>query len=94
MPAARPCFVLLFLSLAAGPDGPPNETLAEVAGETITRGRVHLYLTLKNVPERARGAVWEETVAHMRERALMRRFLAGRRAVRRRGNSTPKPPPC
>ena len=69
------------LLLAAGPDGPPSDILAEVAGETITRGRVHLYLTLKNVPEPGRAAIWEETVAHMRERALMRRFLARRRAV-------------
>ncbi|NNJ27898.1 peptidylprolyl isomerase [Alienimonas chondri] len=72
---------LLLAVLLAGPDGPPNEVLAEVAGESITRGRVHLLLTLRGVPEEKRAAAWDEATATLADRARMRRFLATRRAV-------------
>ena len=73
--------LLVAVLVAPGPDGPPGEVLAEVAGEAITRGRVNLLLALRNVPEKGRAAAWDATVAEMADRARMRRFLAGRRAT-------------
>ena len=77
MPAALLCALLL----AAGPDGPPGEVLAEAGGERITRGRVALYLTLSELPRDRWPAAWDETVEELKDRALMRRFLARRRAA-------------
>jgi hypothetical protein len=75
------CSVLLASAQAAGPDGPAGEVVAEAAGEEITRGRVNLLLTLKEVPKPARAEAWDETVAELADRARMRRFLRGRRAT-------------
>ena len=69
------------LACVAGPDGPPGEVLAEAAGEPITRGRVALYLTLSRVPRDLWDARWDDTVRVLEDRALMRRYLAGRRAA-------------
>ena len=77
MPVALLCAVLL----ASGPDGPASEVLAEAAGESITRGRVALYLTLARVPESRWEPRWDGAVRELEDRALMRRFLKARRAV-------------
>ena len=73
--------LLLAVLFAAGPEGPPGEVLSEVAGEQITRGRVNLLLELRAVPEAKQAEIWDETIAEMTDRALMRRFLSGRRAT-------------
>ncbi|MFH5806891.1 peptidylprolyl isomerase [Alienimonas sp. DA493] len=72
--------LLSVLLLAAGPEGPPGEVVAEAAGESITRGRVNLLLELRRVPEVQRAAAWDDAVETLKDRARMRRFLAGRRA--------------
>ncbi|QDT15388.1 peptidylprolyl isomerase [Alienimonas californiensis] len=73
--------LLCVLLLAAGPERPPDEVLAEAAGESITRGRVNLLLKLRGTPASARAAAWDDAVQTLADRARMRRFLASRRAT-------------
>lgn len=72
---------LVLCLLAAGPDGPPGEVLAEAGGESITRGRTALFLTLAEVPRDRWADRWDATVEELKDRAVMRRYLAGRRAT-------------
>ena len=80
MPAALCLALLTFAGPAGPPDGPPGEVLAEAGGESITRGRVALFLTLTRAPPKTWTGRWDETVTELEDRALMRRFLTLRRA--------------
>ena len=72
---------LVLCLLAAGPDGPADEVLAEAGGERITRGRAALFLTLAKVPRDRWADRWDWAVGELEERAVMRRYLAARRAT-------------